>query len=149
MFTPCRSAACHFALSYLHEVILHPASARSYGIPLTDAIRPENAFLLRPDEYLRQHQAGGRTVSVWLRMEHLFDDVVAFVDKYVQPVTPEIRQRLAAVATKGQRKYNHDIDAFFTAEQIAALYAKFPVWTEIEQRVYGSLYRHGGTSLAA
>src|SRR5205085_2345539 len=60
-----------WALSYLHELALHPAAARHYGLPPGDTVRPEHAFALRPDEYLRQHRVGGREVGAWLRTEHL------------------------------------------------------------------------------
>jgi hypothetical protein len=129
-----------WALSYLHELTIHPASAKAYGLPPGDTVRPEYAFSLRPDEYLAKHQAGGRPVGVWLRMEHLFDDVVDFIDKHVRPVTPELRRRLEAVPTKGKRNYDHDIYKFFTPAQITALYRKFPVWAGIERRVYGHLF---------
>src|SRR5580704_4091039 len=56
-----------WALSYLHELANHPASAQYYGIPPDNTVRPENAFLLRPDDYLTQHQVGGREIGVWLR----------------------------------------------------------------------------------
>jgi hypothetical protein len=135
-----------WALSYLHELTLHPASARQYGIPPDDALRPEHAFRLRPDEYLFQHQAGGRKIGVWLRMEHLFDDVLQFIGQHVRPLTPALRERLGRAPTKGQRTYNHDVNAFFSADQIAALYARFPAWSAIERMVYGGLYGQYGSS---
>jgi hypothetical protein len=119
---------------------VHPDVSRAYGIPPGNTVRPEHALLLKADECLEQYQSFGRTVSVWLRMEHLFDDLVQFINEHIQPVTPELRRRLLAVRTKGQRSYNHDVDAFFTPDQIAQLYAKFPVWAEVEKRVYGNLY---------
>lgn len=135
-----------WALSFLHEVSRYPDVCREYGIPPGKAVRPEHAFLLKADEILLQYQAFGRPIGVWLRMEHLFDDVVQFIDEHVQPVTPELHQRLLAVPTKGQRSYNHNIHAFFSAKQIDALYAKFSVWATVEKMVYGSLYSANGSS---
>jgi hypothetical protein len=135
-----------WALSYLQELANHPAAAREYGIPPGDTVRPEYAFLLRPDEYLHQHQAGGRPIGVWLRMEHLFDDVIQFIDTHIRPVTLELRQRLSSVPTKGRRNYDHNIHAFFSTDQIADLYATFPVWSAIERNVYGSLYDQNASS---
>jgi hypothetical protein len=129
-----------WALSYLHELAFHPPAARHYGIPPGDTVRPEHAFALRPDEYLRQHRLGGREIGVWLRMEHLFDDVLRFISEYVQPITPLLRDRLSAVPTKGQRGYNHNVHAHFTPGQIARLYARNPDWAAVEAKVYGSLY---------
>ena len=97
-----------WALSYLHELAFHPAAARHYGLPPGDTVRPEHAFALTPDEYLRQHLRGGREIGVWLRMEHLFDDTFRFIADHIQPITPELRQRLSVVPTKGQRRYDHD-----------------------------------------
>ena len=108
-----------WALSLLHELAVHPDVSRAYGIPPGNTVRPEHALLLKADECLEQYQSFGRTVSVWLRMEHLFDDLVQFINEHIQPVTPELRRRLLAVRTKGQRSYNHDVDAFFTPDQIA------------------------------
>lgn len=130
----------HWALSYLQELHFHPASARHYGLPPGDTVRPEHAFALTPDEYLLKHQRGGREIGAWLRMECLFDDVVQFIEKHIRPITPELRERLSAIPTKGQRNYDHDIDAFFTPEQIAKLYARNPVWSAVEAKVYGGLY---------
>jgi hypothetical protein len=129
-----------WALSYLHELAEHPAAAREYGIPHDDPARPEHAFLLRPDEYLRQFQAGGRTIDVWLRMENLFDDVLHFIENHIRPVGRELERRLAAVPTKGRRNYNHDALNFFTPRQVAALYAAAPLWSAVEMMVYGGLY---------
>jgi hypothetical protein len=129
-----------WALSYLQELAYHPAAARYYGLPPGGSARPEHAFALRPDDYLLQHQQGGREIGVWLRMEHLFDDVLRFIGDHIRPVTPEFRSRLAAVPTKGRRDYDHDVRAFFTPVQIAGLYARNPVWSAVETRVYGSLY---------
>jgi hypothetical protein len=136
-----------WALSYLHELSNHPDSARHYGIPPDDTLRPEHAFLLRPDEYLLQHQAGGREIGVWLRMEHLFNDVVRFIGEHIRPVTPGLKRRLLAAPTKGQRNYDHDIHTFFTTEQIAALYAQFPVWAAVEMKVYGGLHMQKRSSV--
>jgi hypothetical protein len=128
-----------WALSYLHELTIHSHSARHYGLTPGDTVRPECAFALKPDEYLQQHQLGGRGIGVWLRMEYLFDDVVRFIEEYIQPITPQLRERLLAVSTKGQRKYDHNIHAFFTPDQIVELYAKNPIWSAVEMKVYGSL----------
>jgi hypothetical protein len=135
-----------WALSLLHELGSHPDVSREYGIPPGDTVHPEYALLLKADECLIQHQAFGRPIGVWLRMENLFDDLVRFIGEHVRPVTPDLLRRLQSVRTKGQRNYNHNVDAFFTADQIAELYAKFPVWTAIEKKVYGSLYVHGASS---
>jgi hypothetical protein len=129
-----------WTLSYLHQLAFHPAAARHYGIPPDDTVQPEYAFALKPDEYLRQHQVGGREIGVWLRMEYLFDDVIRFIEEYIQPVTTHLRQRLLAVPTKGQRDYNHNVLDFFTPDQIAAVYARNPIWSAVETNVYGGLY---------
>jgi hypothetical protein len=129
-----------WALSLLHELAVHPDVAREYGIPPDNTVRPEYAFLLKADDCLMQYQAFGRQVSVWLRMEHLFDDLLQFINEHIRPVTPEFRRQLLAVRTKGQRSYNHNVDAFFTPDQIAELYATFPIWAAVERKVYGSLY---------
>ncbi len=129
-----------WALSYLHELTIHPTSAQYYGLPPGDTVRPECAFALTPDEYLRQHQLGGRHIGAWLRMEHLFDDVVRFIGRHVRPVTADLQRRLESVPTKGRRGYDHDVDAFFTRDQMAALYARNPLWAAVEREVYGGLY---------
>ena len=135
-----------WALSLLHELAVHPDVARAYSIPPGNTVRPGHALLLKADECLEQYQSFGRPVSIWLRMEHLFDELVHFINEHIQPVTPELRRRLLAVRTKGQRSYNHNVDAFFTPNQIGQLYARFPVWAAIEKQVYGSLYGERGLS---
>ncbi len=132
-----------WALSYLHELMIHPAAAREYGLPPGETVRPEHAFALRADQYLLRHQMFGHKVEEWLRMEYLFADVIRFIDRYVEPVTLLLRFRLSNVWTKAARHYDHRVDSFFTSAQIADLYARNPAWTEVEQAVYGSLYAHG------
>ena len=78
-------------------------------------------------------------------MEHLFDDTLRFIADHIQPITPKLRQRLSVVPTKGQRGYDHDIHAFFTPDQIIALYAKNPAWSAVEMKVYGGLYGQPGS----
>jgi hypothetical protein len=65
--------------------------------------------------------------------------VLGFIHRHVQPVTPELCDRLRRVTTKGSRKYDHDVESFFTRSQIIALYARNPLWAKIERAVYGSL----------
>ena len=129
-----------WALSYLHQLAFHPDAARHYGIPPDDTVRPEHAFALTPDEYLRQHQRDGREIDVWLRMEHLFDDVIRFITGDIQPVTAELHHRLLAVRTKDRQHYYHEVSDFFSTVQIAALYARNPMWSAVEKNVYGGLY---------
>jgi hypothetical protein len=129
-----------WTLSYLHELAIHPNSARYYGLTPGDTVHPECAFALRPDDYLRRHMVGGREIGVWLRMEHLFDDVLGFIGRHVRPMTPQLRLKLEAVPTKGKRNYNHDIDNFFTPAQITGLYARFPLWAAVETKVYGGIF---------
>ena len=130
----------NWALSNLHQMAFHPDVARLHGIDPSCGLQPEHAFLLRPDEFILGHQSGGRTISVWLRMEYLFDDVIRFVDRHVQPMTPEWHLRLQQIPVKGPHQYDHNVDAFIGAEKIRALYDAFPIWTSVERAIYGHLH---------
>lgn len=125
--------------SYLHELKYHRHAAEFYGIPPDDTVRAEHAFRLTPDRYLNSHQKDDRVVTEWLRMECLFDDTLAFIDKYIEPVSSELLSRLELVVTKSPREYDHDPFSFFSHAQVVELYERNPVWSDVERKIYGGL----------
>jgi hypothetical protein len=77
-------------------------------------------------------------VARWLRTEALADDVLALLGELEVPEAVA-RRAVSSVGRVNQGTYDHRLSAFFTAEQIAALYERNPGWAAIECRVYGEL----------
>jgi hypothetical protein len=93
----------------------------------------------RADTRLSQLTDNGRYhVDRWIRMERLVEDFTDFVSDLTD-VTDEDRERIAAFGPVNALDYDHEIDHWFTPEQIRRLYRNNPIWAALEERVYGDL----------
>jgi hypothetical protein len=126
-------------LSYVHH-------AKRYGLDATlpkgTRLSPDEASRFdRPERMIRNHTARGRiTIDRWLRMESLRED---FLDLAwtLRPLSGDEEAAIRHVATKPPMDYDHDVFAFFSADQIDSLYRSNPTWAHFEREVYGSLLR--------
>jgi hypothetical protein len=92
-----------------------------------------------PDERLSMYMDGGRVeIDRWLRMEHLVDDFLKFVSE-LRDVSDLERKHVVELGPMNVLDYDHELDSWFGPEQVETLYRSNPVWTELEQRLYGSL----------
>lgn len=116
--------------SLMHELNAHPKLLKLHRT--SDAVDPAFA-LSRPfaDEYLMA-MTMAVTITHWIRMESLLDDLLAFVEQHIGPVSRDERMRLQQLRTKRGRRQAHP----FTQRDIDRLYALNPHWARIEREVY-------------
>lgn len=119
-----RLPAWYLSFAAHHVISTGPWSMKSLGL-VRDFLR-EN--VTTPDRELARYGH----VDVWLRMEYLADDVTRFLSQYTTP------QSLTA-KTKQRLPYNHDINAWLSAHDIADLYRHNPIWAAIECSCYAAL----------
>ena len=82
---------------------------------------------------------GGRfEIDRWLRTEHLADDVVGLLEE-LGALGNEAEARVRAVGRRNAAAYDHDLSSYFSAEQIHRLYARNPIWAEVERAAFGSV----------
>jgi hypothetical protein len=97
----------------------------------------ESAF---PDNRLALYTDSGRfEIGAWLRMEHLAEDFLGFVGG-LTTVSDEKRGRALDLPPVNTHDYDHEVESWFTPEQIALMYERNPVWAQLEKRLYGDLY---------
>ena len=72
-------------------------------------------------------------------MESLADDFLTFISEWTE-VPPEREQQVRGLAPVNALEYDHDVDSWFTPDQIAAMYRNNPRWAAVEKRLYGSLF---------
>jgi hypothetical protein len=93
----------------------------------------------RADMRLGFLTADGRfPVERWLRMEHLADDFADFIGELTD-VTAEDRRRIAGFASVNALEYDHELENWFSPDQVARMYEVNPAWAAVERRVYGDL----------
>jgi hypothetical protein len=96
----------------------------------------ESAF---PDDRIALYTDSGRfQIDRWLRMEHLTEDFVGFVSGLTE-VSEDRRREVFQLPAVNAHEYDHDLGSWFTPEQIELMYERNPVWTAIEQELYGGL----------
>jgi hypothetical protein len=104
--------------------------------PLPLPSSEEMAETTEPDDVLRW-MTGDVTVDRWLRTEHLDEDVEALLIE-LGVGRSAARKAVKAVPWVG-KKYDHDVNNRFTADQIRGLYERNPDWAAAERAVYGSI----------
>jgi len=122
---------------------LHEARAGLYPDyrPLPLATAEEIAERSLADHVLGDFTNLGRvSIDRWLRMEHLDEDVLAFVGELAD-VSEARRSAVLAIGSVNAYQYNRDFWRWFTPQQVARMYEHNPVWASIERRVYGGTLR--------
>jgi hypothetical protein len=93
-----------------------------------------------PDTRIALFTDNGRLrIDRWLRMETLRDDFLVFVSEFAD-VDDERRRRVFELQPVNVRQYDHEIDHWFTPEQVRTMYERNPVWASLERKVFGSLH---------
>lgn len=78
-----------------------------------------------------------RPVSGWIRQEFMEDDVKEFFRKDLGWSPMQLRAYdNANRINKVLLKYDHDVDHFFSPDEIKRLYENNPLWTEAEEQAY-------------
>lgn len=93
------------------------------------------------DDWYRWLTRGGRAqITWWLRMEHLAQDLVAFlrvVERWSACETADASVRLEGFPHVNALDYDHGVSTWMTPEQIDRCYAMNPEWSANEAWVYG------------
>jgi hypothetical protein len=101
-----------------------------------DAVAAESAA-----DGMLEEIVGPYRIDVWLRQEHLVEDLVRFLRDAAQLTAQEeaaIRSvKPVNVYPVGRRARLLGANRFFTRAQTKTLYANNPRWAEIERRTYG------------
>lgn len=77
-------------------------------------------------------------IDRWLRQEHLAEDFLAVLGLYTTFTEEELR-RIRALGPVNAYEYEHEVERWFSADDLAALYEANPQWAAVEASVYGSL----------
>ena len=114
---------------------------RSPHLPFSRAMYTQGRFYEQngaestAEGYVRKYSS--RTVSHWIRVEFLREDFVAAFSPYLD-VT-----RLDLDGAFGRRvnetDYHRDLGAWFSPNELAALYDSCPTWRDLEVSLYGDL----------
>jgi hypothetical protein len=74
----------------------------------------------------------------FIRVEHLREDLEQVLQRYYkEDMGPDRKRTIRNFRTKALRvKYDRNVANYFTEEQIADLYAKDPLWAQIESEAY-------------
>ena len=99
---------------------------------LSESSFPDTRIALFTDE-------GRIRIDRWLRMERLADDFLHFVSELTD-VDDERRRRVAELGPVNLRSYDHEVDNWFTREQVKRMYERNPNWARLEREIYGDLY---------
>jgi hypothetical protein len=120
----------------------HHSQFRSLGTdgkPVPMRSPQQLAELPRGDRRLAHFTDSGRfAIDRWLRMEHLAEDFTGFVSGLTE-LTEGDRYNISNYPSVNVLEYDHELEHWFTAEQVRLMYSNNPVWAELEQRLYGDL----------
>src|SRR5579884_2482028 len=126
-----------WALSAAHHRATHGLHADYRPLPLESA--EQMCAKTDADDLLRWVTDHGRfAIGQWLRAEYLEQDLLALLDR-LEVLTPEVRAGVAAVGRVNVGTYEHELERWFSEEQIRRAYARNPGWAAIEREVYGEL----------
>ena len=89
------------------------------------------------DQHIASFTGGGKiAIDHWLRTEHLSEDFLVFVSRFVE-VSSEKQTEILGFGQKNTGAYNREVDHWFSAAHIALMYRSNPEWAAVEERVYG------------
>ncbi len=126
----------NWTLSWAHWRAGFP---RRDGSPRQLESPADMANIPRADRVLSTLTDNGRfRMDRWLRMERLAGDFAAFVSQF-RDLSDAEQQRLATFERVNALDYDHDLRQWFTPRQVRRMYEHNPLWTAVEQRVYGDL----------
>jgi|RhiMetdeSRZDD1v2_1073273.scaffolds.fasta_scaffold126183_4 hypothetical protein len=109
------------------------------GTPVVMSSPQQLAELPRADRRLAHFTDGGRFhIDRWLRLEHLAEDFAGFIAHFAD-LTDDRRHDIEHYPQVNTLEYDHDLEHWFTPEQVRRMYESNPVWAALEERVYGDL----------
>jgi hypothetical protein len=109
------------------------------GRPVLMSSPQELAERPRGDRRLAHLTDGGRfRIDRWLRMERLGGDFTSFISEFTD-LSEDERHNISNYPPVNVLDYDHELEHWFTAEQVRLMYATNPVWAALEERLYGDL----------
>jgi hypothetical protein len=130
-----------WALSAAHHRAAHGLHDDPGPQPLASA--DEMAESTDPDDMMRWMTDGVRfPVAVWLRAEHLEEDVLGLLER-LGARSPEAEAAVRGVGRVNTQIYERDLDRWFTAAQLRRMYERNPGWTAVERAAYGDTLLRG------
>lgn len=125
-----------WTLSYEHHKSRSGVYPEYRPLPMSSTLEMAKSNL--PDRMIRWFTNGGEfRIERWLRTEYLYHDLLDFVSTFTE-VSEHQLQAVLRLQKVNAMKYSHDISEWFTRDQIRDMYASNPLWSFIEQEVYGS-----------
>jgi hypothetical protein len=114
-------------LSFAHHL------AKRTGRDMAPETIKELVSTLSPDGKLKAFCDDGRfEIDCWLRTEHLADDFLDLIST-VTEVSPRARRKVERAGRVNERRYDRNVDAWFTPEDVQRLYEENPLWASIER----------------
>jgi hypothetical protein len=102
---------------------------------LEGTIYEQNGDRNRPDTYLLAYESP--KVDQWIRTEHIVEDFTAVFSRYAKLDPTVISAGFSE--PRNRNDYTKDLAKWFTRSEMRELYAKNPIWAELERRLYGNL----------
>jgi hypothetical protein len=99
----------------------------------------QDGAVVRADFHLAR--MGTHPVDRWVRLEHLAEDFVLQFEAVLGPRVRHAARKLRKVVNPTALDYVKSLGFYFTADELAGLYAANPNWAAIERRVYGDILR--------
>lgn len=124
----------HWVLSRVHfEAQRRPAFRKATReMLLLGQTYEQDGRLNQADAYIRQYS--NPRVDFWIRAENAAEDLAAAFEMEREFVASRLKRKNAT-----KLHYIKDLSFWFTAPELADLYAANPLWADVERRVYGSL----------
>jgi hypothetical protein len=92
-----------------------------------------------PDERLLHFTDHWRLeITAWLRLEHLREDFIAFVSRFVE-LGPDDVRRVHEHPARDVADYDRRLESWFSPGQLEEMYQRNPRWAALEQELYGNL----------
>lgn len=128
-------------LSFAHHKSQYGLYPERKPLPMDSS--EEMARSAAPDRLLHSFMAEGRfNVGAWLRTEHLADDFLELISQFTE-VRQDQESQIRNLERVNQLKYDHELERWFTRDQVFRMYLVNPLWTSVEQGVYGELVLDG------
>jgi hypothetical protein len=95
------------------------------------------------DRILSNHVEGGSAwPDRWIRVEHLFDDLLDLLEEHDVQVTEKKRKKIRAMKPENKgAAYERSLSAWFTDEMVSRMYEHNPLWHQAEQLAYADAPR--------
>lgn len=88
------------------------------------------------DGMIRLFTDSGKTkIDRWLRTEYLREDFLEFISQFIE-VTPVQRTAILQFPMINAKTYDHEVNHWFTPDQVSRMYQNNPLWASIEAAVY-------------